>query len=143
MVRNTVNALICQQQKKWKIFSLNFQLLINLQRINPLEDSSLLSTGPRVKIAKIICSLKETAKSQQKLHHQRPHSSTYVAAESTRIGPVTIKDVAEMMTRRRGVKEVKAHVVVVEEKKVGEEARRRLEALLATGQGSPAATKSV
>ena len=120
--------------------------MINLQRINPLEDSSLLSTGPRVKIAKIICSLKETAKSQQKLHHQRPHSSTYVAAESTRIGPVTIKDVAEMMTRRRGVKEVKAHVVVVvEEKKgkVGEEARRRLEALLATGQGSPAATKSV
>ena len=116
--------------------------MINLQRINPLEDSSLLSTGPRVKIAKIICSLKETAKSQQKLHHQRPHSSTYVAAESARIGPVAVKDVAEMM--RRGVKEVKAHVVVEEKNgMVGEEARRRLEALLATGQGSPAATKSV
>ena len=78
------------------------------------------------------------------MHHQQPHSSTYVAAESTRIGPVAVKYVAEKMRRRRGVKEVKAYVVVEEKKgMVGEEARRRLEALLATGQGSPAATKSV
>ena len=50
-----------------------------------------------------------------------------------------IRDVAEMRRRRRrGVKGVKAHMVVEERNgMVGEEA------LLATGQGSPAATKSV